>query len=395
MNRRICISTLDLNYFQYSGVTTKLLIFADAAKELGFSPFFLTPSVPFHRTLRKSLRREFPRYSFQSEFRGYPRYELGAFFPELEFNAHSFHQETLQKILTDVEACFVVSGNNHASLPFYQLGLSYSMWIACPFWDDCKDRIEQAPWSLRKVLDLATKSYSEHLERLLFEASLQIATVTSNSEERVQVVAPTCKNKTKTINIPVDCKQYQPSESAARKNILFIGRLNDPRKNLKLLLDAFSIFAKKNEDHDLVLVGSYDGSVHHELAKHPFTNRIHRHHQISEKDKIYLLQNAFVLAIPSLQEGYGITGVEAMACGIPVISTDCGGINDFVINGQTGRKLISFSPKEMAEAFAELSEKKLVYEQMRINAREFCCSHLSMEAIRPKLRAFIEKHLSK
>jgi glycosyltransferase involved in cell wall biosynthesis len=47
-------------------------------------------------------------------------------------------------------------------------------------------------------------------------------------------------------------------------------------------------------------------------------------------------QRLGVFVIPSLQEGLGIVGLEAMACGCPVVSTRCGGPEEYVIEGRTG-----------------------------------------------------------
>ena len=53
----------------------------------------------------------------------------------------------------------------------------------------------------------------------------------------------------------------------------------------------------------------------------------------------------------SAQEGLGISGIQAMACGVPVVSTRCGGPEDYVIDGKTG-KLAGNTPEELADAIA-------------------------------------------
>src|SRR6185295_4667659 len=56
-----------------------------------------------------------------------------------------------------------------------------------------------------------------------------------------------------------------------------------------------------------------------------------------------------VFVIPSHQEGLGIVGLEAMACGLPVVATRCGGTEDYVKNGANGY-LVGFFADEMADA---------------------------------------------
>jgi len=57
-----------------------------------------------------------------------------------------------------------------------------------------------------------------------------------------------------------------------------------------------------------------------------------------------------VFVIPSFQEGLNIAGLQAMACGVPVISTRCGGPEDYVIEGETG---FLVDAEADAEALAE------------------------------------------
>ena len=58
-----------------------------------------------------------------------------------------------------------------------------------------------------------------------------------------------------------------------------------------------------------------------------------------------------VFVFSSAQEGLGISGIQAMACGVPVVSTRCGGPEDYVIDGKTG-KLAGNTPEELADAIA-------------------------------------------
>jgi glycosyltransferase involved in cell wall biosynthesis len=65
-------------------------------------------------------------------------------------------------------------------------------------------------------------------------------------------------------------------------------------------------------------------------------------------------QEASVFAIPSDQEGLCIAGLEAMACGLPVVSTRCGGPEAFVRHGKTGLLVAGHSETELATALQAL-----------------------------------------
>jgi glycosyltransferase involved in cell wall biosynthesis len=66
-----------------------------------------------------------------------------------------------------------------------------------------------------------------------------------------------------------------------------------------------------------------------------------------------LLQTLDVFVLPSHQEGLCIAALEAMACGLPVVSTRCGGPEEFVIPGVSG-ELVESRPESVAAAVKRL-----------------------------------------
>lgn len=78
-------------------------------------------------------------------------------------------------------------------------------------------------------------------------------------------------------------------------------------------------------------------------------------HKGMSQDKLMgLMQTQDVLLLSSLEEGIANVVLEAMAVGLPVISTDCGGMNEVVINGKTGFLVPKRDPKAMAQAVIDL-----------------------------------------
>jgi glycosyltransferase involved in cell wall biosynthesis len=128
-----------------------------------------------------------------------------------------------------------------------------------------------------------------------------------------------------------------PGEVAARWGIppdapclIYVGGFS-PHKNLFLLLDVVHELVSRNAFRDLrlVLVGDYSGDSffscynqlservrHDDLQKNVlFTGRL------DDKDLIVLLHRCAALVLPSFCEGFGLPGVEAAACGTPVLAT--------------------------------------------------------------------------
>ncbi|MCC7518851.1 MAG: glycosyltransferase [Verrucomicrobiae bacterium] len=386
----LCISTLDLAFFQRGGVVTKSLALARVAARSGFAPFFLTPSVDLHRTARRTLAGTHPPAMREIAFEGYRCVQMGARFPELECRAHRFHTKRLRQLLGRGTACVMVSGNNHAARPFLDVGRPFTMWPGSTFWEDCRHRVISAPWGLRKVLDLAGRPCSERLERRLFAAARRIAGDTRYTRDCVLRLDASWASKTSVVPVPVDTDVYRPGEGTPERQILFIGRLADPRKNLALLLDAFALAGSRAADLRLALIGSGDASVHALLSHHRCAGRINWLANITEQEKIQQLRASLALVIPSFQEGFGIIGAEALACGTPVISTPCGGPEDYVVTGQTGNLLGAFDAPEMAEAILEIANDPERRRRMSREARALAEARLSERAVEPELRRLVE-----
>jgi glycosyltransferase involved in cell wall biosynthesis len=67
-----------------------------------------------------------------------------------------------------------------------------------------------------------------------------------------------------------------------------------------------------------------------------------------------ILRSSDVLVCPSLFETYGMSNVEAMACGVPVVSTNVGGPTETVVEGETGFLVPPCEPRPLAARVLEL-----------------------------------------
>lgn len=105
---------------------------------------------------------------------------------------------------------------------------------------------------------------------------------------------------------------------------LYVGTI-EPRKNVVVLLAAFTTLCQQNNDNatHLVIAGQLgwkSEAFQHALAQHPFRHRIHVLGYVALEDLPILYTHAIALVYPSEYEGFGLPIVEAMACGTPVIT---------------------------------------------------------------------------
>lgn len=115
----------------------------------------------------------------------------------------------------------------------------------------------------------------------------------------------------------------KPVQSLGNKEfIMYVGR-SQPHKNLKSLVEAF---AKLKSDHpklSLVLVGKLDDNyrlLQKYVTKKAIKNVIFTGY-VSDSQLRWLYENARVYVFPSLSEGFGLPGLEALAHGLPLVSS--------------------------------------------------------------------------
>ncbi len=130
------------------------------------------------------------------------------------------------------------------------------------------------------------------------------------------------KNKVKVVYSGVEKKRYSDKISLEERNlkapfVLYVGNLK-PHKNIKRLLEAFLLLPST---YELVLAGR--NFMDEALFSHP---RIKLLGEVDDEVLSSLYQKAKVLVQPSLYEGFGLTPLEAMQAGCPVVSSPKGGL---------------------------------------------------------------------
>lgn len=116
----------------------------------------------------------------------------------------------------------------------------------------------------------------------------------------------------------------EPIESLAGKDyIMYIGRPM-PHKNLSRLIDAFAILRQSHPELRLVLAGKKDTlyKQHEKYARDKGIKNIVFTGFVSEGELRWLYENTKAYVFPSLSEGFGLPGLEAMVHGAPVVSSD-------------------------------------------------------------------------
>lgn len=139
----------------------------------------------------------------------------------------------------------------------------------------------------------------------------------------------------------VDTKWFTPIDSRlnAAPYIIAIGRFSDTRKNPHMLLESFKLLKEKNSSPlKLILAGGTgpDENFWQNVKNSGLEDDVSFVNNPEPAQLKVLYQNALCLALSSDEEGFGMVLIEAMACGVPVVSTRCGGPDNIVNHGNDG-----------------------------------------------------------
>ena len=140
--------------------------------------------------------------------------------------------------------------------------------------------------------------------------------------------------------------------TARHRLLTYVGGFS-PHKNLSRLLDAFEKLSAQPRFDDLllVLVGDYEtdpfysgyGELRKRLAGSAIEQRVIFPGFLPDEDLVQLMNCSSLVVLPSLMEGFGLPGVEAAACGIPVVATEQSPLQDLL-----GEGVLVFDPYDTA-----------------------------------------------
>ncbi len=137
----------------------------------------------------------------------------------------------------------------------------------------------------------------------------------------------------------------------SQKRFLAVGRMSPRHKGFDILIEAFSIFAAGNSEWTLDIIGegSEENTLRELIRRHSLDDRIHIHPFTKNIQEYY--SNAGIYVLSSRWEGFGLVMVEAMAHGLPVISSDIP--SSLEVLKETGMYFRNGDPRDLAARLDE------------------------------------------
>ncbi len=149
----------------------------------------------------------------------------------------------------------------------------------------------------------------------------------------------------------------------------FLGRTDEPRKGLSVLLDAFPLVLRQHPGARLLVAGR--GPTEHMELDPGCRNRVTFLGQLSDSDRARLLASVSVYVAPQTGgESFGIVLAEAMAAGAAVVASDLPAFRSVLDDGRLGVLFASGDSAEAAEAVSRLLADDSGREAMRVRAAQ-------------------------
>ncbi|MGA2162743.1 MAG: glycosyltransferase family 4 protein [Methanoregula sp.] len=225
-------------------------------------------------------------------------------------------------------------------------------------------------------------AFGKYIERLVYRLTPYVIAVSKTTSE--QLVSSGGKDMIRIIPNGVDGNRISAIPPATdRSDLIFAGRLIR-EKHADLLVRAFALLSKEQPALRLLIIG--DGPERepllHLVQECNLNDRISvRGFEARHDDLIAQMKASKVCVLPSTREGFGITALEALACGLPVVTVDhpANAIRDLIT--EKNGFLSALSAEDLAEKMRDaLAHHKEMREACIVTAAEYDWDRVTVES---------------
>jgi len=198
-----------------------------------------------------------------------------------------------------------------------------------------------------------------------------------NSSMIEEICRSLCEREYLRIPMGVSMEKFQRGDPSRVKEkyqlndftLLFVGRLVE-EKGILYFLEALSLFKQSGRAGKALIVGTgpVDVELKEYIAKHNLLDVVEMVGWVNQDELPDFYAAADVFVGPSLREAQGIVFIEALAAGVPVVTSDYGGMKDFVRNGENGFLVKRRNEKELFQVLVHLYDDRTLLEKISSHA---------------------------
>jgi glycosyltransferase involved in cell wall biosynthesis len=227
-----------------------------------------------------------------------------------------------------------------------------------------------------KLNDAASVIYNSFIKRLTLYISKNVDKLICVNEDYIPIFEKWGIDSNKLIYIPngVDIEKFSPGKSEIKnkfkneKIILYFGRLHY-QKNVDLLIRSFELIKKNIKNLKLIIIGT--GTDFEKLKKMSSKDQdIIMTGFVPDNELIDYMRAADLVVFPSRGENASFTIMEAMACKLPVISSDTGNARKILSDGR-GLVFEKYTEAELARNCVQILKDEKMAKDMGEKARGY------------------------
>jgi glycosyltransferase involved in cell wall biosynthesis len=170
----------------------------------------------------------------------------------------------------------------------------------------------------------------------------------------------------------IDTEVFRPLPEVERRplRLMATASADQPLKGLRFLLRAYARLLNEYPDLELLVVGQprAGGDTERVLKKLKLVDRVQFVSSISTEEMVRYYAEASIAVVPSVYEGFGLPAGEAMACGVPVVSTNGGALPEVV--GDAGLQVPVRDVNALAAAIRQLLEDADLRAELGVRGRQ-------------------------